>query len=184
MFLIIAQALFFFLPGYVANMLPVVFAKFGFLKSLDFPIDRGKKLGEYDVFGSHKTYRGFVAGVLGSLFIVGIQIALWTFIPSSHFLFLFPYAGWKMIGFGVLMGFGALLGDLIKSFFKRRFRVKEGAVFFPFDQLDFVVGGILGASIIFMPGYGHLAVLFIFTPLLHFLSNLIAYKLGWKKVWW
>jgi len=54
---------------------------------------------------------------------------------------LVDYSNWLLFGF--LMGFGALLGDMTKSFFKRRLGYAPGKPFIPFDQLDFVVGALL-----------------------------------------
>ena len=87
-----------------------------------------------------------------------------------------------MLGF--LLGLGGLTGDLLKSFLKRRLRLKDGAPFFPLDQLDFVFGGLLFGAVLHFPGWYHVAVLLLMTPLLHLLSNLAGYKLGLKKVWW
>ena len=44
---------------------------------------------------------------------------------------------------GASLGFGALAGDAIKSFFKRQFSVASGQSWFPFDQIDYILGGIL-----------------------------------------
>jgi CDP-2,3-bis-(O-geranylgeranyl)-sn-glycerol synthase len=44
---------------------------------------------------------------------------------------------------GASMGFGALAGDAIKSFFKRQMSVPSGESWFPFDQIDYIVGGLI-----------------------------------------
>lgn len=182
--IIIAQALFFFLPAYIANMCPVIFGNLGWLQFLKKPIDGGRKIGHSKIFGEHKTYLGFVVASLGGLLVGFLQALLFINVAESHWLFLFPYSWSSGLLLGFLLGFGALFGDLIKSFIKRRLHIKEGSPFLPFDQLDFVVGGLLFCSLVYLPSWKHILVLALLTPLLHLLSNVIGYKLGLKKVWW
>jgi len=82
---------------------------------------------------------------------------------------------------------GALLGDIVESFFKRRMGKERGEDWIPFDQLDFVVGALLlsfiTSSIIdlfdilpynwFLKNFSplHILVILILTPFLHILSN-------------
>jgi CDP-diglyceride synthetase len=51
-----------------------------------------------------------------------------------------------------------MTGDAVKSFFKRRLGITPGKSWFPFDQLDFVLGAILFVSIIKFPGLGAVIV--------------------------
>jgi CDP-2,3-bis-(O-geranylgeranyl)-sn-glycerol synthase len=44
---------------------------------------------------------------------------------------------------GALLGAGAIGGDAVKSFFKRRVGVPAGHSWMPFDQLDYIVGAIV-----------------------------------------
>lgn len=175
-----------FLPAYIANMMPVFFATWRWLPKLDYPIDCGKKIGDQEIFGKHKTYRGFVAGILGGLGTSLLQFFLYYFFSQTRSLFLFPFSFDLVftLEWGILLGFGALAGDALKSFFKRRLRIPSGAPFFLFDQLDFVIGGLLAGSFIFVPSISHILILLFITPLLHFFANIIGYKFGWKKVWW
>lgn len=176
----------FFLPAYIGNMMPVIFDKFVILKSLAVPIDGGRKWRGKEIFGSHKTWRGIVAGVIGG-FLTALGLAMIGFGKyATDFTALF---GILFIAFvwGAGLGFGALMGDLIKSFFKRRLGIREGRPFVPFDQVDFALGAIVisffmtGADFLF---WQRSITFLIITPILHLSSNVIAYKLGWKKVWW
>lgn len=184
MFDIIGQALFFILPAYVANMCPVLFAKVVFLKRFNKPVDAGRMMWGHPLFGEHKTYYGFLVGGAGGAVTGLFQALLYIFFPGAHWLFLTPYTLTTGVLTGFLLGFGGLTGDLVKSFFKRRLRIKSGAPFFPFDQLDFVVGALLFVSPVYLPGWYHIAVLLFLTPVLHLLVNLAGYRLGLKKVWW
>lgn len=97
---------------------------------------------------------------------------------------LLNYENISLLFYAFLFGLGALTGDLIKSFFKRRLSVKPGRPFFPFDQLDFVIGALIFLAPFYILPWQNLLVILIITPLLHFLTNLLGYLLKLKKVWW
>ncbi len=189
---LILEALGFYLPAYVANMMPIFFDKLGLLKSWAIPIDGGRRLGKNEIFGSHKTWRGIFAGVVGGFLAALIVVVMGVVVMDAGLNTEFEiYVKVLVISlfWGGGLGLGALLGDLIKSFFKRRFGIKDGAPFVPFDQIDFALGAVLFAS--FLPvqfEYGSFwqasLVFILITPLLHLAANVIAYKVGWKKVWW
>ena len=93
------------------------------------------------------------------------------------------------------MGIGALVGDLIGSFIKRRFKKERGAKFPLIDQLDFLVGAFLFSALdiwtlIMYPTFTFLFIwpLVIFdlvvTVAIHRLANIIAFKLKLKKEPW
>lgn len=178
---LILTALFFVLPAYVANMMPVFFAKAGWLKALDRPVDGGHKLGNQEIFGSHKTWRGLVAGTLGGI-VTALLLAGLCNLPFFNNLALFNYSQY-WFAFGALAGSGAILGDLIKSFFKRRIGIKPGSTWLVFDQLDFVFGFFLFTAIIVWPGWKIFVVACLATLILHPLSNILGKLLGLKKNW-
>ena len=77
------------------------------------------------------------------------------------------------------MGFGALTGDLAKSFFKRRIGIKPGAKFIPFDQMDFV----LGAFIFTVPVFAWTLKIFIASLLLSLVLDVIVnHAAFWLKI--
>ena len=105
-------------------------------------------------------------------------------------------AMWAIAVFGAFVGFMSLLGDAVKSYFKRRTGRDRGKPWFPFDQLDFVVFGLLAmaiASPLLADGWVKaallddwlvLATIVVLTPLLHFLVNVLGYVLKLKDVPW
>ena len=92
-----------------------------------------------------------------------------------------------MIPLVLSLCFGALLGDIVESFFKRRAGKERGEDWIPFDQLDFLLGALflsfLVSSLIELLGalpynwfiknfsVWHLLVIFLITPFLHIISN-------------
>lgn len=103
---------------------------------------------------------------------------------------------WAVGLYGAILGFAALAGDAVKSYFKRRRGKQGGAPWVPFDQLDFVVFGLaaafaaaplladgwVGAAL--LEDWVVLATIVVLTPLLHFLVNVIGYWLKLKDVPW
>jgi len=181
MTIIILQSLYFILPAYLANMAPVIFR---WISLLNFPVDCGKSWRGERLFGEHKTYRGLISGTLTGILIVFLQHKYSSYFKDIELMDYNYFSGQKIILIGICFGAGALLGDLIKSFFKRRLRIKDGHSWFPFDQLDFVIGSLITVSPFYFPPLPNLIVIFLITPILHLLTNIFAYLIGLKKVWW
>lgn len=173
--------LFFFLPAGVANSAPVIAAKIPGLKNFNQPIDFGLKFRGIRVFGDHKTIRGYLAGILISIVLVYIEKLIYMnseFIQEISYV---DYSETNVFIFGFLLGFGALLGDSIKSFFKRRVGIKPGKSWFPFDQIDYILGGLLFISFyVNLPVQVYLYTLIVWF-LLHLITVFIGYHLGIRK---
>ncbi|HZX45301.1 MAG TPA: CDP-archaeol synthase [Candidatus Nanoarchaeia archaeon] len=170
----ILQALYFMLPAYIANMAPVIAR--GWIKPLCKPVDGGK-----GIFGNNKTYNGFFFGVLFALGVTFIQSILYNMVFFRE-ISLVNYNYWFIVGF--LLGFGALFGDLIKSFFKRRIGIAPGSRFFPWDQLDFVFGALIFSSLIVKLTFSMMLVIAIVSVLGHIAVNHTAYYLRIRKEKW
>lgn len=178
----ILVSLYFILPAYFANMCPVIFDKLGWLKFLAKPIDGGKKYYGEPLFGANKTWRGLIAGIIGGLIITGLQAYGYRSLFFFNLSLVDYSAVW--IQLGILGGAGAIIGDLIKSFFKRRVGIKAGGAWPVFDQLDFIIGFLVFTGFIFVPNWINILTVCLMTLLLHPLTNIISYLIGWKKVWW
>jgi len=177
--MILLKSLYFILPAYFANMAPVAFKNVNFLAT---PVDFGKKLGKNPVFGAHKTWRGMVAATLAGILIFYIQKILYQYIFFAK-ISLIDYSSYSIF-LGALIGFGAIFGDLVKSFFKRRLSIKPGKRWIPFDQLDFVIGALAFASFYYIAPLTVWIILIIVTIPLHMAANHIAFYLGISKQKW
>ena len=181
----IPQALWFFLPAYVANPMAVVFGG-------GTPIDFGRTLRDGErLFGDGKTWRGLAGGVASG--------ALLGLILSTFVDFLTPDTGWSFgdgptaLGVSALLAFGALLGDLYGAFVKRRLHKPRGARTPVLDQYDFALGALGVAALVpawseerFFQGdalFGLLAIILI-TPALHRAVNIVGYRIGKKREPW
>ena len=165
------------LPAYFANMAPVIVKKINFLKN---PIDFGKTINNMPVFGKNKTFRGLFFGVLFAVVITYIQ-----FILNDNGIFLSlaiaDYSNWLLIG--LLMGFGAIIGDLAESFVKRRLSFKSGGSFFPFDQIDFVIGALIFIYPLVKLSITKIAIIILLSIVLHIIVNHVAFytKVGMRS---
>jgi len=187
---IILQALWLILPAYIANGSAV-------LVGGGKPVDFGKNWKDGKrILGDGKTWRGLFAGAfVGMTGGFGLAVAA-KYIAMSDFAFLglsdfkgFPF----MIPIIFSLCFGALLGDIVESFFKRRIGKERGQDWFGFDQLDFVVGALLICLFVstllqifgftsynwFLKVFSvwHILVLLVLTPFFHILANFVNKKL-------
>lgn len=166
------------LPGYVANMAPIWFQKVPFL---NIPVDVEKTLGGKPLFGPHKTYRGFFFGVLFAIVTVYIQTEFDRSFGWARNMSLLDYQTTSSVLIGFLLGFGALAGDLIKSFFKRRIGVQSGKSWFPFDQLDYVVGMMVFLLPLYQPDLAHIIVMIVSSLVFHVIVSYIGYLFNMKQ---
>jgi CDP-2,3-bis-(O-geranylgeranyl)-sn-glycerol synthase len=181
----IPQALWFFLPAFVANPMAVVFGGGA-------PIDFGRALRDGErLFGDGKTWRGLVGGTLsGALLGFVLSVPLNQFDPSSSWSF---GSDGIALAASAVLAFGALLGDLAGAFLKRRMHKPRGAKAPVLDPYDFVVGALLLSLTIpwwsvprFFSGdalLGLLAIILI-TPALHRAVNVIGFRIGRKREPW
>ena len=176
----------FVLPAYIANGF-AVFAKF--VKSRH-PIDGGRQLGDdQPVFGPGKTWEGFLIGWIFGVFIGVLQVYTAPLLLNLiiQYLYLPPeFVPVVMVTLPlvVLIALGALVGDLIGSFIKRRLKLARGRPAPILDQLDFLIMAILLGAIVTPIPLVLAIFLLIITPLIHLLANVIGYLLRLKKEPW
>jgi CDP-2,3-bis-(O-geranylgeranyl)-sn-glycerol synthase len=157
------SAIYLLVPVYCTNGAPVIFGG-------GRPIDFGKSLFDGQrILGDHKTLRGFASGL-----IIGSMVGVFESVFLSQ----------KLLPIAILASLGALLGDLTGAFVKRRLAIKPGKSFPVLDQLDFVLGAVLLASIISSVSLGTALIVILVTPPIHIVTNLGAYALGLKSTYW
>ena len=171
----IIKTLWTFLPAAFANMAPVIFNRLPFL---NFPLDFNYTLRNKPILGQNKTWRGLVVGIIFAIIITYFQKAFYL---ETKFLSAIDYSQINVLLFGFLSGFGALFGDALKSFFKRRLNIAPGANWPPFDQLDWIIG-----TNFFLSLYIFLDPKYVFTSLiilapLHPVMNWVGFKLRLKN---
>lgn len=176
---LILQYFYFMLPAYFANMAPVIAKKW--FNILNVPIDFNKKINNKPIVGGNKTYRGLIFAVVFAIIITFLQYLFYKNNIFRNISFV-DYSNWLLLGF--LLGFGAIFGDLAKSFFKRRLNLEPGKPFIPFDQTDFVIGALIFAyPLVKLPLESILGILLL-SFVLHITVNHIAFYTGIRKEKW
>ena len=166
----VGYALWFIFPAYCANAVPVIFGG-------RHPIDFGKSfLDGKPILGSHKTLRGFFSGLL-----VGTLVGFLQTLLSQHLLFQYDTKFQYTVLLGFVTSLGALIGDLVESFIKRRLDLPPGGSLPIGDQLDFIAGALLFSLPVSPPSLLTTLIVLVITPPIHFLTNLSASLLGIKR---
>ena len=181
----IPQALWFFLPAFIANPMAVVFGGGS-------PIDGGRSLSDGErMFGDGKTWRGLIGGTFSGA-ILGLLLSLPFDLLGSSSSWSYGSPAVAFVSSAAL-ALGALLGDLVGAFVKRRMHLPRGAKASGLDQYDFVVGALLVSLLIpswsvprFFSGDAFLGLLaiIVITPALHRAVNLVGYRMGKKHEPW
>lgn len=123
-------------------------------------------------FGAHKTLVGFLSGVLAAVGATALQS--WVDAPFS----LVSYDHWIVLG--LCFGFGAMTGDTVKSFFKRRVGIPAGASWPPFDQIDFAIGALLSTTWSIEFHVADMLTILAMTLVGHVIVNRFAFHVGIK----
>ena len=156
----------FMAPAYLANMAPP-FVRYwrGWNRPINAPW-----------FGAHKTWMGFAVAVAAAVLTAGVQAAVgWSGAIAD-------YGRWLTLG--ILFGAGAMVGDLVKSFFKRRVGIAPGRSWVPFDQCDFVLGALAFAGRrADISGWDVLLIVGV-SALGHVVVNHVGYWLGVRPAKW
>ncbi len=160
--ILIVEALKFIFPAYCANAAPV-------LAGGGPPMDFGKNFFDGKrVFGMNKTFRGFFFGLAIGMLVGAVETLVF---------------GYPVI-FGLVSSLGALLGDLVGAFLKRRLDIAPGGLLPIVDQIDFVVGALLFSVFLGMVFWELAIAVLIITPPIHLFTNYMAYRLKLKSNPW
>ncbi|RLI94185.1 MAG: CDP-2,3-bis-(O-geranylgeranyl)-sn-glycerol synthase [Candidatus Altiarchaeales archaeon] len=185
----IIQAVWFILPAYIANLTPVNVSRIKELEKYGKPIDFGKSWGGVRILGDGKTWRGLFSGVAAGTITGLIQSTIQRDITeflrgiSNDTSIILPRMSVEL---AFMLSLGALFGDMVASFVKRRTGLKRGDPAPLLDQLDFVFGAFFFAWLL-NPAYldyDRFFVVVVITPMIHVLTNFLAYLWKLKKHPW
>lgn len=166
------EAVWFFLPAGVANMSPVLAARLPLIKNWRTPIDFGQAYNGKRLLGDNKTWRGLAFGGLAGAVTGLIQYRVLTYSAES--------TGFIVLVTG-LMGLGALIGDAVESFFKRRAGVAPGEAWVPFDQIDYVIGGLVFVLPLIALSLADILRILLAYFVLHLFVGYLGYLIGLKS---
>lgn len=173
--------LYFILPAYFSNGAGLVF---GGGMTVDF--GKSDKNGVRWI-GDGVTWKGLIGGTLIGIITGIIQGLIAPYILSNFGQFITTpiitnVSEGILIGF--LLGFGALLGDALGSFLKRRIGIGRGQPAPILDQLDFLIVALILVSFVVKLDWLFIILAIVLTLIIHLLANTIAYLLGLKDVWY
>ena len=180
---ILELAIWFGLPAWIANATPV-------LGGGGKTIDGGHFYRDgHRILGDGKTIRGFIVGIIfGSLTGLGQMLLAPVLLPIlEQYVAVTPEMRsilFMQIPVAVLMSIGALTGDIVGSFIKRRIDVKSGDPSPMMDQLGFIIMALIFVSPLIQPSSIFVIVLILITLGIHWFSNALGYLLGIKKHPW
>ncbi len=153
----VLAAVYLFLPAYFANASPVVLGG-------GEPLDGGRKwLDGKPFLGSHKTIKGTLLGV-----VVGAVVGVLQGNPVG----------------GVFQSVGAVAGDIVASFFKRRWNLRPGEGMPLVDQLDFITFAVLLSYPVQRTSLEAMLVILVLTVPIHYAVNYVAWLLRLKEHPW
>ena len=191
---LIVDAIVFIFPAFVANAAPTILGKG---KRLNAPIDGGRFWKDNKrILGDGKTIRGFISGVVcGMISSVGIVVIarysgysleyVTYFKDGILYWVIYPLATNDIVLsalVGILLGCGALIGDIIGSFIKRRSGLQRGESYPFMDQLGFLVVALVFAFPVIQWPLIWLLVLAPITLGLHIGLNVLSYIVGIQEV--
>jgi CDP-2,3-bis-(O-geranylgeranyl)-sn-glycerol synthase len=176
------------LPAYAANALATL------PRGRGPPLDLGRVWTRDGrrVFGPSKSWSGFLFAGFVAMPICLLEA--WLILLAPPNLQLVPVLAPTVLAavpLAAILTFGAMTGDALGSFVKRRIGRESGTRTVLLDQLPFVLVPIaIGLGVypgLFLSVFGHWEAvlwLLVYTLGLHVLFNWIGFKVGLKKVPW
>ncbi len=179
---IIVLSLWFFLPAGLANGAPVIANKIPYLNRFATPVDFGAHFRGRRLLGDNKTWRGVITGVVVAMLTCVIQGHVFS--RSLYLQNIFSGTSYSELSpwlIGLLLGVGAIfVGDVMESLIKRLRGIPSGESWFPFDQLDYIAGGLLLSSLVVRLNLEQYVAIVVVWFSLHIISVYISYLLGLK----
>lgn len=171
---VLVETIWFLAPAGAANVAPIFASRL--FPAYAWPVDFGYSVRGRRLFGSHKTWRGMIAGAAAAAAIFAGQQVLYDDFDGVRRYSQLAYRDYSWL-FGAWIGTAALVGDLIKSAVKRQCDIAPGRAWVPFDQVDWLLG-----TIIFVLPFVSLSAAFILQILvvgagLHLITHYVGYLL-------
>lgn len=148
-------------------MTPPIVNKIPILNKWRTPLDFDRKWRGKRVLGDNKTWRGLVSATL----VGGITALIISKLNSDTIINFPPFI------VGCSLGFGALAGDAFESFIKRQRGMKSGQLWFPFDQIDYILSGLLIAALLVELSIWTMLTILIVYFSLHLMATYFGYLL-------
>ncbi len=176
----LVEAIWLIIPAYAVNgLIPLV----GLKGRKNHPIDGGRMFRGKPILGPGKTWEGLLFGCFIGILIASVEMLAFPYLPfdiSPVALTIVPM--YPLLG--LMLGLGAVVGDMVGSFLKRRIGLPRGAIAPLLDQEDFLLGSLLFASFLITIKIDWVILLVIITPIIHLVASVIGFKMRVKKEPW
>jgi len=152
---IVFQSLYFFLPVFVAYL----------------AVKLTKPIWKYPIqkrFGQH-TWTNLVAAAVNGTIVFWIQKMVYT---PGQALALIDYQDFTLT-YGLLLGVGTVLGEMIKDFFKIR---KKIAHWWFWDETSFALGALIIGFLVYVPSAAVSGIIILSALILHLVVSYVAQK--------
>jgi len=152
---IIFQSLYFFLPAIVAYL----------AAKLTKPI---WKHPIHKIFGQH-TWTNLLAAAVNGTLVFWLQKLAYT---PGQALALIDYHDFTLV-YGLLLGVGVVLGEMIKDFFKIRKKIPH---WWFWDETSFALGALILGFLIYVPNAAVSGIVVVASLVLHLAVSYLAQK--------
>jgi hypothetical protein len=142
---------------------------------------RGRRL-----FGDNKTFRGVLAGTLGTALAMLLQGRVLHLLGAARALEYVDYSRLPLCRLGLLLGLTRMLSELPNSYAKRQLEIPPGhlakghwaAVFYVLDHLDYLPGSwiVLGGLVQVTVRRVLMSTVVVFAA--HHVASVVGYRLG------
>lgn len=152
------------------------------------PLDGGRTWRGRRWLGENKTLRGVVVMVIATTIFALIEGELWRRFEWARSISPVNYAEVPPLRWGLLLGFGYVLGELPNSFLKRQLDIPpggstrggRGVIFWLADQLDSLIGVLVAIAMVWVPPWPVVVTMVAVTLIVHPAVALLMYVLGLK----
>jgi len=172
-------------PVILAAIFHMFIVKMNYFSWMTYPLDHHKMYNGKPVFGPNKTYRGLVVMIVAAVFFSFIYSILLTKNVNLQEYDLLHITTANFVFYGVLFGFGYVIGELPNSFHKRQAGVAAGkantVVMHIIDQVDSVFTVML--LLVFFSSFTwmHFGIGVFFYGFIHIAINYLLYLVGLRK---
>jgi hypothetical protein len=178
-----------FLPLMGGALLVGLCTRFNWMPGLAWPVDRGRTVRGHRVFGDNKTFRGVLAGTLGTAVAIELQGKVLHLFGPARALEYVDYSRLPLARLGLLLGLTRMLSELPNSYAKRQLDIPPGhlahghcaAVFYVLDHLDYLPGGWMVLARFVRVTLSRVLVSTLVVFAAHHLASALGYWLGMRR---
>jgi CDP-diglyceride synthetase len=178
-----------FLPLLGGALLVGLCTRYNWAAALAWPVDRGVTVRGRPLFGDNKTFRGVLAGTLGTALVMVLQGKVLHLLGAARALEYVDNSRLPLWRLGLLLGLTRMLSELPNSFAKRQLDIPPGhlaqggwtAVFYVQDHLDYLPATWIVLAWLVQVTVSRVLVSVVVVFAAHHLASAVGYWLGMRR---